>query len=284
VAAYAFDTVNLGSHLELTGGLRWDRFAVDYEALTATGELTPFARTDTMTSGRAGIIYKPRTEGSLYVGYGTSFNPSAEGLSLSATNVNLEPEKTTNYEVGTKWDLFRQQLSTTAALFRTEKTNARTPGVNAGDPPTVLAGRQQVEGFEVGVSGRVRRWWTALVNYASMRSTIEASNTPTELENNLALVPENSISIWTTFELPRRVSLGGGAQFMDSVFRNTTNTAVVPSYWLLNAVASYDVNTHLTLRLNGTNLADKRYVDRIGGGHYIPGPGRQVMVTATVTR
>jgi catecholate siderophore receptor len=117
-----------------------------------------------------------------------------------------------------------------------------------------------------------------------MRSTIEASNTPTELENNLALVPENSISIWTTIELPRRVSLGGGAQFMDSVFRNTTNTAVVPSYWLLNAVASYDVNTHLTLRLNGTNLADKRYVDRIGGGHYIPGPGRQVMVTATVTR
>jgi catecholate siderophore receptor len=49
-------------------------------------------------------------------------------------------------------------------------------------------------------------------------------------------------------------------------------------------VASYDVNTHLTLRFNGSNLADKTYVDRIGGGHYIPGPGRQVMITATVKR
>jgi catecholate siderophore receptor len=44
------------------------------------------------------------------------------------------------------------------------------------------------------------------------------------------------------------------------------------------------VNTHFTLRVNGTNLADKRYIDRIGGGHYIPGPGRQVMITATVRR
>ena len=284
IAAYAFDTVNLGSHLELTGGLRWDRFSVDYQSVAVTGEATPFERTDTMTSGRAGIIYKPRPEGSIYLGYGTSFNPSAEGLSLSAANVLLEPEKSTNYELGTKWDLFRQQLSATAAIFRTHKTNARTPGVNAGDPPTVLAGRQSVAGFEVGISGRIRRWWTAIANYANMHSSIDASNTAGELDNNLALVPENTVSIWTTFELPGRISLGGGAQFMDSVFRNNLNTAVVPSYWLLNTVASYDVNTHFTLRVNGTNLADKRYIDRIGGGHYIPGPGRQVMVTATVKR
>jgi len=284
VAAYVFDTANIGSHLELTGGVRWDRFAVDYESVAVTGEATSFERTDTMTSGRAGVIYKPKQEGSIYVGYGTSFNPSAEGLSLSAANVALEPEKTTNFEVGTKWDLLRQQLSATAAVFRTEKTNARTPGVNAGDPPTVLAGQQSVEGFEFGVSGRIRRWWTTLANYARMRSNIDESNTAAELENNLALVPEHSLSIWSTVDIPGGFTVGGGAQYLDSVFRNTTNTAVVPSYWLLSAVASYDVNTHLTLRFNGSNLADKTYVDRIGGGHYIPGPGRQVMITATVKR
>jgi catecholate siderophore receptor len=226
-----------------------------------------------MTSGWAGFIYKPRTEGSIYLVWGNSFNPSAEGLSLGVANVALEPEKTTNYELGTKWDLFRQQLSATAALFRTEKTNARTPGVNPGDPPTVLAGRQRVQGFEMGISGRIQQWWTAIANYAFMRSEIDATTVPTELNNNMALVPENTVSIWTTFQLPHRISLGGGAQFMDTVFRNSINTAEVPSYWLLNAVASYDVNTHFTLRLNGTNLADERYIDRIGGGHYIPGPG-----------
>ena len=167
-AAYAFDTVSIGNHVELTGGVRWDRFDVDYTSVAVGGVATSFARTDTMTSGRAGAIYKPRPEGSIYVGWGTSFNPSAEGLSLAAANVALEPEKTRNIEAGTKWDLMRQQLSATAAIFRTDKTNARTPGVNPGDPPTVLAGKQQVSGVEFGISGRIRRWWTAIVNYAHM--------------------------------------------------------------------------------------------------------------------
>jgi catecholate siderophore receptor len=283
-AAYAFDTVSIGSHLELTGGVRWDRFDVDYTSTAVTGVPTSFERTDTMTSGRAGAIYKPRPEGSIYVGWGTSFNPSAEGLSLAAANVGLEPEKTRNIEAGTKWDLFRQQLSATAAVFRTDKTNARTPGVNPGDPPTVLAGKQRVSGVEFGVSGRVRRWWTAIVNYAHMTSEIEQSNTAAEVDQNLALTPENTLSLWSTFELPGGLGVGGGAQFMDSVFRNATNTTSVPSYWLINATASYAVNSHLTLRLNSSNLANVEYVDRVGGGHYIPGPGRQVMVTATIKR
>lgn len=283
-AAYLFDTVSIGSHLELTGGLRWDRFAVDYLAAAVGGVETPFERTDTMTSGRAGAVYKPRPEGSIYVGYGTSFNPSAEGLSLAAANVGLEPEKSRNIEAGTKWDLFRQQLSATAAIFRTDKTNARTPGVNPGDPPTVLAGKQRVSGFEVGISGRARRWWTTIVNYAHMRSSIEASNTAAEIDQNLALTPAHTLSLWTTFDLPGGVGVGGGAQFMDSVFRNATNTTSVPSYWLINATASYAVNTHMTLRFNATNLADEHYVDRVGGGHYIPGPGRQMLVTATIKR
>ena len=283
-AAYLFDTATIGPHLELTGGLRWDRFDVDYTSTAVTGVATAFERTDTMTSGRAGVVVKPREEGSIYAGFGTSFNPSAEGLSLSAANVALEPEKTRSLEVGTKWDLLRQQLSATAAWFRTEKTNARTPGVNPGDPPTVLAGRQRVSGVEFGVSGRLRQWWTAIVNYAHMTSVIEESNTPAELNQNLALTPEHTLSLWSTFELPGGVGMGGGAQFMDSVFRNATNSASVPSYWLISATASYAVNSHLTLRLNSSNLANVEYVDRIGGGHYLPGPGRQVMVTATIKR
>ncbi len=283
-AVYAFDTLSVGSHWEFSGGLRWDRFDVDYDTRAIDGTLAAFDRTDSMTSGRAAVIFKPRQQGSVYLGYGTSFNPSAEGLSLTAANVNLEPEKTKSLELGTKWDLFRNQLSATAALFRTEKTNARTPGVNPGDAPTVLAGRQHVDGFEFGVSGRLRSWWTAIVNYAHMRSNIEASNTAAEVDQNLALTPENTLALWSTWELPHGVGVGGGAQFMDSVFRNATNTASVPSYWLLTATASYTVNTHLTLRMNASNLSDEVYVDRVGGGHYIPGPGRQVIVTATFKR
>jgi catecholate siderophore receptor len=66
------------------------------------------------------------------------------------------------------------------------------------------------------------------------------------------------------------------------VFRNTANTTSVPSYWLLNATAAYGVNENLTLRLNANNLTDEDYVDRVGGGHYVPGPGRSFGLTADV--
>jgi catecholate siderophore receptor len=278
-SGYVFDTVQVGPQWEFTGGMRFDRFAVDSHATAVGGAVTRFARTDNMVSWRGGAVFKPQPTGSIYLGYATAFNPSAEGLALSAATVLLEPETTRNLEIGTKWDVMGARLSLTAAGFRTEKTNARTPGINPGDPPTVLAGEQVVNGIEVGASGRITGQWSVFSGYAYMRSDIEQSNTAAELGNALALTPEHTLSLWTTYDLPRGVSLGGGANFMDAVFRNATNTTAVPSYWLLNALASYAVNDKLTLRLNGQNLADTEYVDRVGGGHYIPGPGRQIMLT-----
>lgn len=280
-SVYAFDTVSFGQW-EFSGGLRFDHFQAETESVAVGGVITPFERTDDAVSWRAGAVYKPRPNGSIYLGYGTSFNPSAEGLTLSATTVLLDPEETRSVEAGAKWDLMQERLSVTSAVFRVEKTNARTPGLNPGDPPTVLAGEQVVNGVELGITGRMTRNWSAIGSFALMSSDIAASNTPAELDNALALTPEKTLSLWTTYDLPRNITVGGGVQYMDSVFRNATNTAAVPSYWLLNTVVSYAVNQNLTLRLNGNNLADEEYVDRVGGGHYIPGAGRTVFVTLAV--
>jgi catecholate siderophore receptor len=285
---YLFDTVSLGSQWELTGGARLDVVDVDYSLTTvATGDVSRLERSDSMLSWRGGIVYKPRPEGSVYFGYGTSFNPSVDAaasgaaLGTSATSANspsLAPEETRNYEVGTKWDVLTGRLSLTSAVFRTEKVNARTR--NANSDPFVLAGRHRVQGIEAGISGAITSRWTALAAYAFMDSSIGESANAAEEGNNLTLTPENTFSLWTTFDLPRNVTIGGGAQYMDAVFRNTTNTTRVPGYWLTNALVSYRVNDLLTLRVNGQNLADKQYVDRVGGGHYIPGPRRQVVLNA----
>jgi catecholate siderophore receptor len=288
--AYVFDTVNIGARWQLTGGARMDVVDVDYALTTlATGEVSTIHNTDSMISWRGGVVYKPRPMGSVYVGYGTSFNPSVDAaatgaaLSTSATaanNPNLEPEETHNYEAGTKWDLLGNRLSLTGAVFRTEKINARTR--NAASDPFVLNGRQRVAGVELGASGNITNRWSVLAAYAFMHSRIDASASAAEEGMNLALTPENTFNFWTSYALPWEVTVGGGAQYMDAVFRNTTSTTVVPSYWLVNALASYAVNEKLTLRLNGQNLADTQYVDRVGGGHYIPGPRRQVLLNLDV--
>jgi catecholate siderophore receptor len=288
--AYLFDTIDLGPALQVTAGVRWDRSDVDFRQTTrATGEVTELGRTDSVLSWRGGVVYKPRPNGSVYLGYGTSFSPAADagntGTALSGSDtavnsVNLEPEKSRHVEVGTKWNVFGDRLAVTGALFRTEKTNARTR--NLTSDPFVLAGRLRVQGAELGATGRIAENWTAFATYALMGSEIVDTANPAEAGRDLALTPTHSASLWVTGDIAPRLSAGGGVQFMDAVFRNTTTDLRVPGYWLLNVTAAYEINANLTLRLNGTNLTDERYVDRVGGGHYIPGPRRSVQLTTSV--
>ncbi|HEX7150898.1 MAG TPA: TonB-dependent siderophore receptor [Thermoanaerobaculia bacterium] len=277
---YAFDTIHLGTQWQVSGGLRFDRIDARTTLLAQSLE-----KEESMLSWRAGAVYKPRANASLYASASTSFNPSVEagstgaGLSESPTAINnlaLEPEKTRNYEIGGKLESTRAAL--TAAIFRTEKTNARTR--SATSEPYVMAGEQRVDGAEVSVSGQLTSRWSLLAAYAHLSSEIVASANGAEEGNAMAFVPENSFNVWTTGALPGGVTLGGGAQYMDAVFRNATNTTAVPSYWLLNAMASVEVTRALTLRFNVNNIADESYVDRVGGGHYIPGARRTVVLSA----
>ena len=284
-ALFASDTLKLGAKWQLTAGLRWDRFAVDYESRAVDGVTTPFDRTDEMLSWRAGVVHNPLPNGSVYASAGTSFNPAAEGntgLSLSTSTVDLEPEKSRGYEIGTKWELFSGRLALNGALFRTEKTNARTPGLNPGDPPIVLEGEQRIDGLELGVSGSPTEPWYVFLGYTWLDSEVLASNTPTEVGKRLANTPEHSISLWTTYRLRRGFEIGGGTQFVDDRFNNNTETRFAPGYWLFDAMASYDVSERFTLRLNINNLTDERYIDRVGGGHFIPGAARSATLTTQV--
>ena len=43
-------------------------------------------------------------------------------------------------------------------------------------------------------------------------------------------------------------------------------------------MGNYEVNGHLSLQVNATNLANVRYVDRGYTGHFIPGAGRAVLL------
>lgn len=276
---YLFDTLKLSERWQLTGGARWDRFSVDYYNRTATNVVTDLARTDEMFSWKGGIVFKPKPNGTVYFGYGTSFNPSAEGLALTTATALLEPEENRSYELGTKWEFFRSRLALNAALFRTDKTNARTT-----DPLTsavTLAGDQRVQGVELGASGIITENWGIYAGYAYMESEVLNSANATEEGSALSRVPENSFNIWTTYRLPFGLTLGAGTQFMDEVDRSTTTqNQIVPSYWIYNAMASYEVKKNLTLRLNVNNLTNEEYVDRVGGGHYIPGPTRSFILTA----
>jgi catecholate siderophore receptor len=275
-ALYLFDTAKFGSKWELNGGLRWDRF--DADGITTTG--APVSRVDKMLSVRAGAVFKPLPQGAVYASYGTSLNPSLEGLSYNTANTVLDPEKTYTLEAGSKWDFFSGRVLVSGAIFRVKKQNARTPGL-PGDPPQVLEGKQRVDGVELSVEGNLTREWQVLAGYTFLDSQTVDSNVSAEIGKELVNTPPNSFNLWSTYRMHSGLLFGGGARFVDRRFGNTINTRFVDAYWTFDAMASYPITKHIDLRLNLYNLTDEYYFDRIGGGHIVPGPGRAAMLSTS---
>ena len=276
-ALYVFDTAKLGSKWELNGGLRWDRFDAD-GIVTQTG--APVSRVDRMLSGRAGVVFKPMSQGAIYASYGTSLNPSLEGLSYNTATTVIDPEKTYTLEAGSKWDFFSGRVLLSGALFRVEKYNARVPGL-PGEPAQVLEGKQRVDGIELSVEGSLTKAWHVLAGYTLLDSATVESRNSDEIGKAMVNTPRNSFNLWSTYTLRNGFHFGGGARFVDRRFGNTINTRFVDSYWTFDLMASYPISRHIDLKLNIYNLSDKFYFDRIGGGHIVPGPGRSAMLSTS---
>jgi catecholate siderophore receptor len=282
--AYVLDTLKLGKRWELSGGLRWDRFDADYRQWIAPA--SAFHRLDNMVSWRTAAVYKPVPAVSLYASASTSFNPSAESLSLSAGTANLPPEENRNYEVGSTWNLNQGRLSLRTAMFRTDKLNAREP-----DPQNsllnVLAGTQRVNGAEFEARGRLLSRWEVLASYAYLDAhVIRSAFYPASVGARLANVPANTFNIWNDIRLPGDWRAGLGGNYVSS--RTASSTAPLdpatgllkelPGYWVFNAMGSHRLSEHADLQVNVYNLANRYYYDQLHPGHIVLGPGRSALV------
>ena len=287
-AGYAFDTIKFNKYFQFVGGLRWDRFDVNGQNVNTAvtpNVFVPIDRVDTIWSGRAALTFKPLENGSIYASFGTSANPSLEGLLYVPADVRLGPEKTYTYEAGTKWEIFSSRLLLTAAIFRTDKTDARTTDPTSG--LISLDGNVRIEGVELSGTGNLAPNWQIFAGYTFLDSEILESKAFTivngvrfdEQGKELINTPRNSFNLWTTYRWDR-FFLGGGPRFVGQRYGNNINTRIVESYWVADAMMSFRINKHIDLRLNVNNIADKYYIDRIGGGHIIPGAGRVVMVSS----
>jgi catecholate siderophore receptor len=289
------DTLKFGEHWQLSGGVRWDYYDAELEQRTVEGLVNNFSRTDKVWSYRVALAYKPVEIGTIYVAYGTSFNPSAEGAVstnlLTEGSASLKPEKNRTIELGTKWEVLDRRLALTAAVFQTDKTDARVPGL-PGEADTVLGGEQRVRGFEVGVAGSITEHWKVFGGYtyldSEVRKTTDTFADPFTGEirsrrgRELPQTPEHSFSLWTTYSLPWDIEIGAGTQYVGSRFSTTDNLREAPDYWLVDAMISKQITKNVKAQINVYNLADEEYIDRVGGGHFIPGAGRTGVLTIGV--
>jgi catecholate siderophore receptor len=288
VAFYASDQMKLNQYFELLGAVRFDHFNTQFEnpadPIVVNRNLE---RTDDMFSWRVGGVFHPTPNSSVYVSYGTSFNPAAElgtlsGAGNNAANVQLPPEQNTSLEAGVKVDLLQNKLSVTGAVFRIEKTNMRIaldPSLPNNAQTLVLDGEAVVNGVEVGVAGNLTDKWQIFAGYSHLETEIKKTRNMAELGRQLPNTPTDSFTLWTTYAVTPEWLVGGGAVYQSEAFVNTTNTSFVPDFWRFDLMTSYKVHKNHTIQLNIYNLTNELYYAQYYGGHAVPAPGRYASLT-----
>ncbi|HEY4213909.1 MAG TPA: TonB-dependent receptor [Steroidobacteraceae bacterium] len=287
--AYITDTVNFGRQWQLTAALRYDDFHASFTQ--PVGRATHFDHTDGIWSPRAALVYKPTDASSVYFSYGTSFNPSAENLALSASNSALPPEKDRTYEIGAKMQALDNLLSITGAVFDTEMTNARIT-----DPlqPTLqaLSGTEKVKGAEIGAQGYITQHWEVLGGYTYLDPSA-VGLAGAGIQGPIPNTAHNQANVWTTYEFVGGLKLGSGVNYISERFAGTDTQAfpgvvsvpTVPGYVTFDAMAGYEVSRSLDFQLNVYNLTDKyyymnSYFTRPNENHTVPGAGRTFLLSA----
>lgn len=286
IAAYAFDQIKINEYFEVLGSIRQDHYRAEFgDPGNATSANRNLSRTDDMTSWRVGGVFHPTKNSSVYTAYGTSFNPSAEfGVLSSAVNNAasplLDPEKNTTIEVGAKADFLNNKLSVTGAIFRIEKTNLRISSAPADTTAAlVLDGLARVDGIELGIAGALTDKWQVFAGYSYLQSEIVRTRNLAELGRELPGTPHNNFNLWTSYAVTPDLTIGGGVQYQDDAFANTTNTTYVPSFWKFDAMAAYKVTRNSTLQLNVYNIGDAMYYAQYYAGHAVPASGRYASLT-----
>ncbi len=286
-AFYVLDTLKLNPQWDLIGGMRWDRFAAN--VVQSVAPTTTFNQIDEKPSWRVALVYKPVRDGSFYAASGTSFNPSAEALALTAGTLNLPPESTQSYEVGTKWDLFAENLSVRGALFRLEKANAREPSANpAFSGQNVLAGNLAVNGFELEAMGHITEPWQVIASYTYLDSAVVSGGSSTVVVGQpLANAPQNTVAFWSTYQLPWwHIQIGGGVNYVSSRLASNTPDANgflhrAPDYYTVSAMAKMPVTDQVSLQVNAYNITNEYFYDAIHPSHVVPGGGPTVLFSTS---
>jgi catecholate siderophore receptor len=262
-AFYLQDQIVINPKWELVLGVRNDRFDVDFTDLTKSNTSErKFNVTDNKVSPRAGLIFKPLENLSLYASYSQSFVPRAgdqlNGLALNTSNVS--PEKFINHEVGAKYDV-NPDFSLTAAVYRLQRENIISV-LTATE--SVLIDGQETKGIELGVSGKLTSKWSMFGGYALQDGEITKANSREGIAagSELGQTPRQTFSLWNRYQFNEVWGAAIGVISRSEMYAltpTTTTSTILPGYTRIDAAIYGQFTKNLRLQVNLENLMNKEY-------------------------
>lgn len=215
----------------------------------------------------AGLTYNFSPEYTGYLSYTSIFRPQTTKADEVSINKPIEGE---SYEVGVKGSWLDDKLTATMAVFRTEQSNY--PLRDSDGIPTLRTTQVsdlRSQGYEFGLAGQLTDHFNLSFGYTqfSLKDLINGGDART-------FNPTQSFNLLTTYQVPQlpKLKLGLGVQWQDQTYLDvpeaTTNGVITQkagvieqdAYALVNLMASYELNKHMTLQANSNNLTNEKYL------------------------
>ncbi|UTZ23926.1 TonB-dependent receptor [Vibrio campbellii] len=258
---YVQDLITINDYWKALAGVRYDEQHKE-----------GYGNNSYAVSPKAGLIFNPTTDSSIYVNYSKSFMPQGSVNNKSDVNdgLNLKPQYGEQYELGAKWALFDESLLLTGAIFDIEVSNIKVTEEIVNDPNfdqiTSQSGKQNHRGFELGAQGQVTEQLFLTSSMMYLDAEYKRPATDSLDGKRPADTPEWSANVWSRYDVNDQLALNLGAVYEGKRFADNQNTVSKDGYIRFDSGVSYGMvisETAVELRLNVKNLFDTEY---FGGG------------------
>lgn len=257
---YAATRLHLNEDLKLLLG-------ANYVQAESKGESygSPMSYSESKVSPYVGLTYNFTPEYTGYMSYTSIFRPQT-GIDKD-TNQALKPIDGKSYEMGVKSSWLDDRLTGTLSVFKTEQNNYPLRSSD-GNPLNrkVPTSDLESQGVEVGLSGQITDNVNLSFGYAqfSIKDTKNGGEART-------YNPNQTLNLLTTYTPPvlPKLKVGAGLQWQDGIklYDSNVNSMIKQdAYALVNLMASYEVNDHITLQANSNNIFDKKYLNSFPDG------------------
>lgn len=275
-------------------------------------EQTPYSiATNSAFTYRAGMVFLPISELSIYTSVASYFRPSRTFPAANTIYLNqngreidiesgkgiFDPEKGYQFEAGTRYT-YKSILQVSASVFYIRKNDIvrsfgrLSVGSDANGNPVMKSiigqvGSEESKGFDIEVAITPTHFSSFNLGY-SYTDTKTLDIQPNKYVNidtqNITLVPHNTFYAYGSIVLPkgifRGLSYNLSVSFMDKVYTNYAKSMSFSSYWLTDMGISYPLKNGIRLSGNVNNVFDKKYSNQaVYGTQRVPGMPRNFMLS-----